>query len=91
MNTNRRLELFSEYLLKFSIEWFWNIKRWSPFFVSEDLIKFLKVCILSLLVFYSGRDHELSPNFAPILCAQANPLKATAFNPCPGKQESPTQ
>ena len=39
----------------------------------------------------SGNLKSLIFNFDPILCAQAKPLKATAFKPCPGKHESPTQ
>ena len=39
----------------------------------------------------SGSFHGLSPRSAPMRWAQAKPLKATAFSPWPGKQESPTQ
>ncbi len=38
-----------------------------------------------------GNDHGFMRSSEPILCAHANPLKATAFRPCPGKHESPTQ
>ena len=51
----------------------------------------LNFSIIFLKDFQSGNLKLFIFNFAPILCAQAYPLKATAFKPCPGKHESPTQ
>ena len=51
----------------------------------------LNFSFIKLIFFQSGNLKSLIFNFDPILCAQANPLKATAFKPCPGKHESPTQ
>ena len=51
----------------------------------------LNCSIMSLIFIQSGKLKSLIFSLDPILCAQAKPLKATAFKPCPGKQESPTQ
>ena len=51
----------------------------------------LNFSIIPQRSFYFGNLKLFIFNSAPILWAQANPLKATAFKPCPGKHESPTQ
>ena len=51
----------------------------------------LNFSFMRIFFIQSGKLKSLIFSFDPILCAQANPLKATAFKPCPGKHESPTQ
>ena len=51
----------------------------------------LNFSVMTQIFIQSGNLKLLIFNFDPILCAQAKPLKATAFKPCPGKHESPTQ
>ena len=53
----------------------------------------MQFCIGSRLgqLLQAGSAQGLRPRSAPMRWAQAKPLKATAFRPWPGKQESPTQ